>query len=85
MLLVKLPAPVPFSVLVVNAIVGLTVVLQHIPLAVIIAPPSEVIFPPAVAVEIVRFDGVVVVRIDAVGITVVSLTQRTENPQLLLS
>jgi hypothetical protein len=75
MLLVKLPKPVPLEVLVVNAIVGLAVVLQHTPLAVIAVPPSMVMFPPNVAVVVVMPDAVVVVRIG-----VVSLTQRTESP-----
>ena len=52
MLLVNTPVPVPSTVLVANAIVGLIVVLQQIPLAVIVAPPSEVMFPPLVAVVV---------------------------------
>ena len=75
MLLVNSPVPIPSTVLVAKAIVGLIVVLQQIPLAVMVAPPSEVMFPPDVAVVVVRFVGVVVVRIG-----VVSLTQRTDNP-----
>ena len=84
MLLVNAPVPVPFTVLVVNAVVGLTLVLQQIPLAVMVAPPSEVMFPPDVAVVLVRFVGVIVVRIGVVGIMVVSRRQRTENPTLLV-
>ena len=53
MLLVNAPVPVPSTVLVANAIVGLAVVLQQIPLAVMVAPPSEVMFPPLVAVVVV--------------------------------
>ena len=53
MLLVNAPVPVPLTVLVVNDIVGLVVVLQQIPLAVMVAPPSEVMFPPDVAVVLV--------------------------------
>ena len=53
MLLVNAPIPVPSTVLVVSAIVGLAVVLQHIPLADMVAPPSEVMFPPDVAVVVV--------------------------------
>ena len=53
MLLVKLPVPVPLTVLVTNAVVGLALVLQHIPLAVMVAPPSDVMFPPDVAVIVV--------------------------------
>ena len=83
-LLVNVPVPVPSTVLVVNAVVGLTLVLQQIPLAVMVAPPSEVMFPPDVAVVLVRFVGVIVVRIGVVGIMVVSRRQRTENPTLLV-
>jgi hypothetical protein len=48
-LLTKLPAPVPSEVLEL-AIVGFVVVAQHVPLAVMAPPPSEVIFPPETAV-----------------------------------
>jgi hypothetical protein len=48
--LVNIPVPVLSVVLVLNAVVGPDVVLQHTPRAVIIAPPSLVIFPPLVAV-----------------------------------
>jgi hypothetical protein len=47
--LVKLPAPVPSAVFV-SPVVGLPVVFQHTPRAVMGAPPSEVIFPPEEAV-----------------------------------
>ena len=83
MLLVNAPVPEPSIVFVVNAIVGLAVVLQHIPLAVIVAPPSEVMFPPDVAVLVVIFVGVLVEKIVVVGIIVVSRRQRTENPKSL--
>ena len=63
MLLVNAPVPVPLRVLVVKAIVGLIVVLQQIPLAVIVAPPSEVMFPPDVAVVAVMVDAAVVVSV----------------------
>ena len=43
--LTKLPAPVPSEDLLFE-IVGLDDVLQQTPLAVIVAPPVEVIFPP---------------------------------------
>ena len=46
---VKEPVPVPFDVLVVRAMVGLVLVDQTIPLAVMEAPPSAVILPPEVA------------------------------------
>ena len=63
MLLVNAPVPVPLTVLVVKAIVGLIVVLQQIPLAVMVAPPSEVMFPPLVAVVPVMVDAAVVVSV----------------------
>ena len=63
MLLVNAPVPVPLTVLVVKAIVGLIVVLQQIPLAVMVAPPSEVTFPPDVAVVAVMVDAAVVVSV----------------------
>jgi hypothetical protein len=42
--------PDPLEVLL-SAIVGFATVLQHTPLSVMAAPPSEVIFPPASALE----------------------------------
>jgi hypothetical protein len=47
---VNVPVDVPSEVFE-SAIVGLIVVLQHTPLSVIPAPPSEVTFPPPSAVE----------------------------------
>jgi hypothetical protein len=51
---VKVPVPFPFDVFVVKAIVGLVVVDQTTPLAVIVAPPSEVMLPPEVAEVVVK-------------------------------
>ena len=67
MLLVNAPVPVPSTVLVANAIVGLAVVLQQIPLAVMVTPPSEVMFPPLVAVVVVM---PLIVFVVTVGIVV---------------
>jgi hypothetical protein len=50
-LLVKDPVPVPSDVFVVSEIVGLVVVAQTTPLAVMGLPPSAEIFPPLVAVD----------------------------------
>jgi hypothetical protein len=61
-LLVKLPVPCPFVVLLLD-IVGLSVVDQQTPLAVTEAPPSVVIFPPEVAVVAVIDETAVVVRV----------------------
>ena len=73
--LVNIPVPVPSVVLVLNAVVGPVVVLQHIPLAVTVAPPSLVIFPPLVAVVCVIAAAAVVVRtgtVDAVEVKLIS-------------
>ncbi len=51
-LLVNAPVPEPFTVLL-SSVVGLTVVDQQTPLAVTLAPPSDVIIPPEIAVVIV--------------------------------
>ena len=51
MLLVKLPAPVPSDVLVLNEIVGPEPVLQQIPRDIMVEPPSEVVTPHETAVE----------------------------------
>ena len=72
MLLVNAPVPVPLFVLVVNAIVGLAVVLQQIPLAVMVAPLSLVMFPPLVAVTPVIADAAVVVNVGIVAAFVVN-------------
>ena len=55
MLLVKLPAPVPFVVFEL-LVVGLVDVLQQTPLAVTVAPPSEAIFPPQTTLDLVIED-----------------------------
>ena len=44
----------PSNVLVLNAMVGFELVLQHTPLAVTVAFPSALIFPPQVAVGAMR-------------------------------
>ena len=59
----KEPVPVPFDVLVVKAMVGLGVVDQTTPLAVIDALSSDVITPPDVAVVVVIADIEVVVSV----------------------
>ena len=61
-MLVKLPVPVPLSVLVVKSIVGFWLVLHTTPLAVIAPPPSLLILPPLLAVVEVTAEIVVVVR-----------------------
>ena len=49
----KEPVPLPFDVFVVKVIVGLVLVDQTSPLAVMDVPPSDVILPPDVAEVVV--------------------------------
>ena len=64
--LVKVPVPEPFTVLVVNATVGLVVIPQTTPRAVTLAPPSGVTLPPLLAVVPVTEDTTVVLIIGTV-------------------
>jgi len=73
-LLVNAPVPVPSVVLVLNEVVGFADVLQHTPRAVTDAPPSLVILPPLVAVELVIEDDAVVESVGAATALVVKLT-----------
>jgi hypothetical protein len=59
----KEPVPMPFDIFVVKAIVGLVVVDQTTPLAVIVAPPSAVILPPDIAELVVKALILVVVSV----------------------
>jgi hypothetical protein len=69
MLLVKTPIPVPSTVLVGKAIVGLGAVLHTTPLAVTGAPPSAVTSPPVVAVVVaIAVAGVVITVANTAGI-----------------
>ena len=61
----KLPVPVP-SVVLSSAVVGLAEVLQQTPLAVTVAPPSGVTFPPLAALVEVTEDTAVVVIVGAI-------------------
>jgi hypothetical protein len=65
-LLVKIPFPLPSVVFVVSAIVGFCVVLQTTPLAVTVAPPSDVILPPEILVVDVIAEIIAVVITGAV-------------------
>ena len=67
--LVKLPIPIPSAVLL-SAVVGDVVVLQHIPLVVMALPPSAVMFPPEVAETEVIAVMAVVVRVGKVATVV---------------
>ena len=68
-LLVKVPGPVP-SVVFELVVVGFCVVAQHTPRAVTAEPPSDVIFPPLVAVVEVIAEGAVVVSVGATEVVV---------------
>ena len=73
-LLVNAPVPVPSVVLVLNEIVGFVDVLQQTPREVTDAPPSFVILPPLVAVELVIEDDAVVESVGTATALVVKLT-----------
>jgi hypothetical protein len=74
MLLLKLPLPVPLLVLVLRAIVGLGLVLQHTPRAVMAAPPSAVMLPPLFALLVVIAETEVVEMVGKTIVAVVKLT-----------
>ena len=78
MALAKIPMPVPLIVLVDKAIVGLAVVAQQTPRAVMVAPPSAVTLPPLAAVVMVIAVAAVVVTVgnavvDVVVVKLISL------------
>ena len=58
----KTPVPIPLAVILL-LVVGPVDVLQQTPRAVTLAPPSEVIFPPAVAVVVPTDEAAVVVSV----------------------
>ena len=66
--LIKLPAPAPYWVLL-STIVGVLFVLQHTPLDKTVTPPSLVIFPPDVPVVWVMAVTDVVVSTGWVGLS----------------
>ena len=65
--LVNVPLVVP-SVVLVSEVVGVAVVLQQIPEAVIADPPFDVILPPALAAYFVILLATVVVSVGAIAI-----------------
>jgi len=67
--LVNVPLVVP-SVVLLSDMVGVAVVLQQIPDAVIVDPPLDVIVPPALAAYFVILDATVVVSDGAIAIVV---------------
>ena len=82
---VKVPVPFAFDVLVVKEMVGLVLVDQTTPLAVMVAPPSAVMLPPDVA-EVLVINEMPVVVIEGVETVMeVSLRQRMEAPDDLLN
>lgn len=66
------PDPEPLAVIL-SEVVGLDDVLQQTPLAVTGAPPSEVTFPPLVAVACVMLVAVSVVTVGNIAVKVVKL------------
>ena len=67
--LVNVPLVIP-SVDLKSEVVGVAVVLQQIPEAVIVDPPLEVIVPPALAAYFVILLAAVVVKVGAIAIVV---------------
>ena len=67
--LVNIPLVVP-SVVLLSDMVGVAVVLQQIPEAVIADPPLELIVPPALAAYFVTLLAVVVVKVGAIAMVV---------------
>ena len=80
--LVKLPVPVP-SVVWLLLVVGFCEVLQQMPLAVMLAPPSEVMLPPPVAVVWVMLLTLLVVTVGklAVVVKLTSLPYEVSYPE----
>ena len=79
----KEPVPVPFDVFVDKVIIGLVVVDQTTPLAVMEAPPSAVMVPPEVAVvEAIPVTCVVEIvgKLHVVIVVIESFKQRTDAP-----
>lgn len=66
MLLLKLPMPVPSFVLL-SKMDGFSLVLQQTPRAVIVPPPSFVMFPPLMAVVAVTEVTSMVVMVDSIA------------------
>jgi hypothetical protein len=67
--LVNVPVVVP-SVVLKSEVVGVAVVLQQIPDAVITDPPLDVMVPPALAAYLVILLAAVVVKVGAIAIVV---------------
>ena len=73
-LLIKTPVPLP-SVVWLSAVVGFGFVPQHTPRKITVAPPSDVTFPPLVAVVGHMFVTAVVVTVGSIGFSsVVNVT-----------
>jgi hypothetical protein len=75
--LIKLPDPVRYVVLL-SAIVGVSLVLQHTPRAVIVTPSSVLIIPPLVAVVWVT-SVTAMVLISGMSLQLVKNTEKTAN------
>jgi hypothetical protein len=72
-LLVKVPVPVPSSVLLSATVGSCEAELQHTPLAVISPPPSSVMLPPETAADSLYEETSAVVREASVTAVVVKL------------
>jgi hypothetical protein len=81
---VNVPLVVP-SVVLLSEVVGVAVVLQQIPDAVIADPPLEVIVPPALALYLVILDGAIVVSVGAIAIVVKLVSAPYTVPTLLVA
>jgi hypothetical protein len=82
--LVNVPDVVP-SVVLLSEIVGVAVVLQHIPEAVIADPPFELILPPDMAAYLVMLEAAVVVNVGATAIVVKLVSVPKTVPTLLVA
>ena len=82
--LVNVPLVVP-SVVLLFDVVGVAVVLQQIPDAVMTEPPLELIVPPALAAYFVILLAAVVVKVGAIAIVVKLVSVPYTVPTLLVA
>ena len=82
--LVNVPLVVP-SVVLLSEVVGVAVVLQQIPEAVIAEPPLDMIVPPALAAYFVILLAAVVVKVGAIAMVVKLVSAPYTVPILLVA